>query len=128
MATKVAIGAGGYPDTVRLAAAQAGNGPSTDVLDRLGGTGEPSLLEITTAVGATPTVTINVEGSVDGVTWWNVAYSELATPQTYAVAALVITTAGTRRLILPPNYPWRFLRLSMSANTNVTVTADVTVF
>ncbi len=128
MATITAIGAGGFPDTVRLAAAQVGNGPSGNVLDRLGGTGEPSLLEIATTVGATPTVTVNVEGSVDGTTWWNVPYSEVATPQTFAVAALVITTATTRRLILPKDIPWRFLRLVMSANTNVTVTADVTVF
>lgn len=128
MATITAIGAGGFPDTARLSAAQTGNGVSTNILDRLGGTGEPSLLEITTTIGATPTVTINVEGSVDGTTWWNVPYSEVATPQTYAVAAIVITTATTRRLILPRDIPWRFLRLSLSANTNVTVTADVTVF
>lgn len=129
MATITAIGAGGFPDHAELSSGQTGNGVSQNVLDRLGGTGEPCLLEITTTVGATPTVTVDVQGSADGVTWWNVPYAEVATPQTFAVAALVITTAGTRRLILPRDVPWRFLRLSYSANTNVTVTsAKVAVF
>jgi hypothetical protein len=127
MATIQAIGAGGMPDGARLSNGQTGNGVSTNILDRLGGL-EACLLEIVTTVGATPTVTINVEGSHDNQDWWNVPYTETATPATFAAAALVITTAATRRLILPPNIPWRWLRLNYSANTNVTITADVVVF
>jgi hypothetical protein len=127
MAKLQAIGAGGMPDSVLLSTAQTGNGNSTDTLDRLGGL-EACLLEITTTVGATPTVTVDVQGTADDVGWWNVPYADIATPSTWAVAALVITTAGTRRLILPANIPWRGLRLVYSANTNVTTTAKVTVF
>lgn len=128
MAKITAIGGGGYPDGVALSTAQTGNGNSTNVLDRLGAPLEPCLLTITTTVGATPTVTIDVQGTADDVAWWNVPYAEVATPQTYAVAALVINTAATRHLILPADIPWRCLRLVFSANTNVTTTAKVTVF
>lgn len=128
MAKIQAYGGGGLPDPVTLSNAQTGNGNSTNVVDRLGGVAEPCLLEIVTTVGATPTVTIDVQGTADDIGWWNVPYAEIATPQTYAVAALVITAAGTRRLILPADIPWRCLRLVYSANTNVTTTAKVTVF
>lgn len=107
-----------------LSAAQTGNGQSTNVLDR-GPDRGACLLQITTTVGATPSVTIAIEGSADGTSWWNVAYALPASPETVAVANITITTATTNRYILRPNHPWRYLRLTYSANTNVTITADV---
>jgi hypothetical protein len=127
MATIYAVGGGGLPDQVNLAAAFTGNGISTNVVDRGGGL-EAALLDIVSTVGATPTVTINVEGSADGSRWWNVPYSLPASPATLAVAALTITTAVTTRLLLAAGYPWRYLRCNHSANTNVTVTEDVWIF
>ena len=44
------------------------------------------------------------------------------------MATFALTTAGTTLKILRPNQPWRYLRLTYSANTNVTNTADLTVF
>jgi hypothetical protein len=44
------------------------------------------------------------------------------------VAAVVITTATTNYYILRPGHPWRYLRLTYSANTNVTTTADLWTF
>ena len=85
-------------------------------------------MKITTTVGSTPTVTINFEGSADGVNWFNVAYATAAAPETVVVTAVVITSATTNYYILRPNHPWRFLRLNYSANTNVTSTADVWAF
>lgn len=122
MAT-LTTGTGGA-NTANLSNAQTGIGQSTNVLDRGGNTGA-GLLKIVSTIGATPTVTVAIEGSPDGVNFYNVAYALAATPETVAVANIVITTATTAYYILRPNHPWRFLRLTLSANTNVTLTADV---
>jgi hypothetical protein len=45
-----------------------------------------------------------------------------------SVATFVITTATTVYKILRTGHPWRFLRLTYSANTNVTNTTDVWVY
>jgi hypothetical protein len=127
MATIVGIGGGGLPDGITLSAAQTGNGASTNIVDRGGGL-EAALLDIVTTVGATPTVTVNVEGSADGSAWWNVSYAPNSPLAALTIAALVITTATTNRLFLPANTPWRYLRCNYSANTNVTITATVWVF
>jgi hypothetical protein len=89
----------------------------------------PSLLTIVTTIGATPSVLVDIQGSVDNTDWWNIPYADAATPTTVAVAQLAaITTAATFRKILPGYYPWRFMRLLYTANTNVTVTATVVAF
>lgn len=119
--------AAGYENTANLSTAQTGNGVSTNVVDRGGSTGV-ALLKVTTTIGATPTCTYAIEGSADGSDWFAVAYADSATPETLSVATFVITTATTVRKILRANHPWRYLRLTYSANTNVTNTADVWVF
>ena len=131
MATLAAPAGTGTPNIVTLSSAQTGNGQSTNVADR--GTNEPNptgtaLLTIVTTVGATPTVTVAIEGSVDGSDWFSVAYATTAAPETVAVTTFAITTATTTRMILRPNHPWRYLRLTYSANTNVTSTATLAVF
>lgn len=113
---------------VALSAAQAGNGASSNVADRGVTSVGPALLTIVTTVGATPTVTVDIQGSADGVDWWDVPYADAATPTTVAVAALTITTAATFHKILQPQAPWRYLRLLYSANTNVTITATLFPF
>lgn len=128
MSTIQALGGDRLPNSARLSQAQAGNGVSTNILDRGAVVGRPALLAITTAVGSTPTCTYAIEGSADGTTWFPVPYADPATPDTWAVATFAITTAGTTLKILRPDQPWRFLRLTYSANTNVTNTADVSVF
>ena len=131
MATLAAPAGTGTPNIVTLSSAQTGNGQSTNVADR--GTSSavatgPALLTIVTTVGATPTVTVAIEGSVDGSDWFSVAYATAAAPETVAVSTFAITSATTTRMILRPNHPWRFLRLTYSANTNVTSTATLAVF
>jgi len=130
VATLIAKGGtnGGGPNTANLSTAQVGNGVSTNIVDRLGGVNCPALLKITTTIGATPTCTYAVEGSPDGTNWFAVAIADSATPETVSVATFVITTATTVYKILRPLHPWRFLRITYSANTNVTNTADVWVF
>lgn len=117
----------GAPDSASLSAAQTGNGQSTNVADR-GGVRGPALLKITTTIGATPTVTIAIEGSADGTNWFAIAYADSATPTTVSVATFAITTATTVYKLLQVDQPWRFVRLTYSANTNVTSTADVWTF
>jgi hypothetical protein len=122
----LSVGTGG-PNTANLSTAQTGNAVSTNVADRGGRTG-PALLAITTTVGATPTCTYAIEGSADGTSWFPAAYADSATPETVSVATFAITTATTVRKILRPDHPWRYVRLTYSANTNVTSTADVWFF
>src|SRR5437773_1589586 len=119
-----------YADTKRdhglapLVAPAAGANGDTETLDR-GTLRRAGLLIITSTIGATPTVTVNVLGSVDNITFWNVAYALVATPETPVVAAITITTAVTTPYILRPEHPWRFLKLNLSANTNVTLVVSV---
>lgn len=109
---------------VTLSNAQTGNGASTNVADR--GTHRGSaLLKIVSTIGATPTVTVDIQASTNGTDWVNAAYATTAAPETPVVAALTITTAVTTFYLLRPDQPWRFLRLNLSANTNVTLTAEL---
>lgn len=128
MGTIQALGGERFPNGAQLSAAQVGDGASTNIVDRGAATERPALLSITTAVGATPTCTYAIEGSADGVSWFAVSYADPATPDTGSVATFNITTATTTRKILRAHQPWRFARLTYSANTNVTNTADVTIF
>lgn len=127
--TTIAVSPPGFPgpNSASLSAAQTGNGQSTNTADRDNSTG-PALLTIVTTVGATPTCTYAVEGSADGSDWFAVAIADAATPETVSVATFALTTATTTRKILRPNHPWRYLRLTYSANTNVTNTASLWTF
>jgi hypothetical protein len=116
------------PNAANLSTGQTGNGQSTNVADRGDRFGGPALLVIVTTVGATPTCTYAVEGSADGTVWFAVAIADPSAPETVSVATFAVTTATTTLKILRPNHPWRFLRLTYSANTNVTNTADLWVF
>ena len=124
----IALTGGGAPNTGNLSNAQTGNGQSTNVIDRGIRTNTVALMKITTTVGATPTCTYAIEGSPDGTNWYSIAYADSTTPETLSVATFVITTATTVYKILRVDHPWRQVRLTYSANTNVTNTADAWVF
>ena len=109
---------------VVLSTSQTGTGDSTNTLYRENMRG-PAALIITNVAGATPTVTVNILGSADGVNFFNVAYALVGTPTTVTVAAITITSATTTTYLLQPNQPWRWLKLNYSANTNETLTATV---
>ena len=47
----------------------------------------------TTSPAAPKTATVNIQGSADGTNWFNIPYSLVATPRTFVVTALTITTA-----------------------------------
>lgn len=110
------------PEPLTIDAAATGNTRS-DIVDRgtliAGGS-----LELVTTVGATPTVTVNIQGSFDGTNWFNVPYALIATPRTFVITAITITTATTNRYILQENIPYRYFSIIRSANTNVTFTTS----
>ena len=106
---------------VVLANAQAGTGPSTNVVDRGARTG-PVDLEIATVAGATPSCTYQIEGSSDGTNFYPIPSADPTAPGTFATATFAITTTTTTRKLLQALQPWRYLRVTMSANTNVTST------
>lgn len=126
---------GGTPATANLCTAQVGNGVTTNIIDRGGGgnvTGGgmsgTALLRIVTTVGATPTCTYLVEGSANGTDWFPAPLADPTAPETVTVATFAITTATTTLKLLRPGHPWRFLRITLSANTNVTNTVDLWTF
>ena len=108
--------------SVLLSNAQTGNGDSTNIAFR-GRRPTGGAVVVTSAIGATPTVTVNIQGSVDGTTWFNVPYALVATPRTFVLTAITITTAVTTTYLLQELIFWQYLKLAYSANTNVTLTA-----
>lgn len=116
------------PQSGNLATGQtpSGTGTSTHIVDR-GDYRGPGLLKIVSTIGATPSVTVAIEGSTDGVDWYPVPYATQAAPETPTVATFAITTATTNRYHIRTNHAWRFLRLSYTAALNVTLTADLSV-
>lgn len=106
-----------------MAAAQTGNGDSTNtVLDV--DQARVSAIRVTSAIGATPTVTVNIVGSIDGVTFFNIPYALVGAPSTFVLTAITITTAVTTFYILQAGQAWSYVKLVLSANTNVTLTVD----
>jgi hypothetical protein len=94
----------------------------SDIIDRLERTNGGALV-ITSVIGTAPnTVTANIQGSADGVNWFNIPYALVATPRTFVVTALTITTSTTVTYLLQELVFWRYLRVAMSASTNVKLT------
>lgn len=108
---------------VNLCTTLAGDA-DTDTMDRRYIWRGPCLLRVVSAIGAAPTVKLDIQGSMDGTNFYNVAYSLPATPTTYTVAQITITTATTGHYILAQHHPWRYLKCVTSANTTVTLTID----
>lgn len=118
----IAETSGGVPAV--LSVAQTGNGDSTNTATRPVQPVAPGgVLVVTSTIGATPTVTVNIQGSVDGTQFFNIPYALVATPRTFVLTAITITTAVTTTYLLQENIPYRYVKLVYSANTNVTLTA-----
>lgn len=88
------------------------------------------MLFIVEAVGATPTVTWKVQGSISGdgaqaAEWFDIAYITDAT-DTLAVTTRTATAVGHQINFLanPSARKYKFIRLVTSANTNVTYRAE----
>jgi hypothetical protein len=118
---------GGY--IVALGSGQTGNTVTTNVAQRRFDTpARGSVVRIVTTVGATPTCTYQIEGSADGTSFFPLASYDAAGAVSPSGATFVITSAATTWRVVPVDTPWTFLRITMSANTNVTTTTDVWVY
>lgn len=123
--------AGMNGDAVNMSAAQVGNGVATNVVARRRydlPLSRASMMRIVTTVGATPTCTYFIEGSANQVDWWPLPNIDLATVGTLVDATFTIVVAGTMWRMIPVDIPWSFMRMTYSANTNVTNTTDVFVY
>jgi hypothetical protein len=111
-----------------LQAGQTGNADSTNTIQDTKAsfvdTGRPATIRIVSTIGATPTCTVQILGSVDGVTFAKVPYALSGTPTVYTTADITITTATTVYYRLQPGRSEQFYKLNMAANTNVTLTSD----
>src|SRR5258707_8587701 len=90
----VDVGAPYAPGALSLCAALTGSVSSTNIIDRGGRTG-PALLEVITTVGATPTCTYLVEGSVDGTNFFAIPHADPAATGTFGVATFRPDTTAT---------------------------------
>jgi hypothetical protein len=113
----------GAMSPVNLCTALGGNVDSTNVADR-GGLSGGGALVVTNVDGGSGTVKLDIQGSVDGINWFNVPYALQATPRTFVVSQITLTTAGTRAYLLQELVFWRYLKAVMSSNTAETLTAD----
>jgi len=98
----------------------------SDVFDRGDASGGGAVV-ITSTIGTAPCTTkVDIQGSADGVNWFNIPYALVATPRTFVLTQLTITTAVAVTYLLQELVFWRYLRLAISSNTNVSLTFDVT--
>ncbi len=100
----------------KVFAAKTGTGASS----AHGGGGNPTAFLVLT-YGATPTITIALQGSNDNTNWETlVCHDDNVTAQTKA--ASFVYTAGSPQAFLASNPSiYLFYRLNITANTNVTV-------
>ena len=112
--------ASGPATAIRLLVASTA-AETSGVIDRAGYRG-PAALVVANVAGGSPAVTLDIQGSVDNVNFYNVAYALVATPNTAAVAAIAITTSATTTYLLLPDQAWRYLRVVTSAITAETTT------
>lgn len=111
-------------DGVAIATAMTGTGATPNVLDRNAQSG-PGFIIITTTVGGTPTCTYQCEGSADNSSWAALSTADSGTPTSFSTATFTITTATTvTRIIDPSATNARYVRVTLSANTNVTSTIE----
>lgn len=76
------------------------------------------------AVGATPTISWKIQLSVDGLAWFDARYITDAS-EAAAVAVITRTAVGQDVIfVLLGDRGWRFFRLNVTANTNVTYRAS----
>lgn len=114
-------------DAVTLEASKVGTGATANVVDR-GVQSGPGFITIVTTVGATPTCTYQCEGSADNSSWAALSTADSGTPTTFTTATFAIVSATTTiRIIDPSATSARYVRVTLSANTNVTSTLEAAV-
>lgn len=116
-----------YSQGTLLSNAATGNGASAVLTANARWFTNDILLRIVTVIGATPTATFTIQTSKDNSTFNNANYALIATPNTIVSTAIVITTAQTS-VYRVPAHQGKYLRVNVTANTNVTYTIDAIDF
>lgn len=99
----------------------------SDVIDRQARYGGGAIV-ITSTIGTAPnTATVNIQGSADGTNWFNIPYALVATPRTFVLTALTITTSTAVTYLLQETVYWRYLRLAVSSCTNIKLALTASV-
>lgn len=106
-----------------MCAQMAGNSVTTNIIER-GTSHKGGCVRVTNAAGATPTCTYLIEVSADGTTWANATYADISTPTVDVTTTFVLTTSTVATKLVKQPTLWRFLRVTTSANTNITNTID----
>lgn len=114
--------------SVVVSNAQTGNGDSTSIVDRgayggLDANVSPAVVQVNATAGATPTCTYAVQGSLDGTNWFNLP--TIKPDDGSSAATFVITSTSVVHRLVQGTFPWRYLKVVMSANTNVTNTTNI---
>ncbi len=86
------------------------------------------LVRIVTVAGATPTATYKIQGSNTSAftSPVDLYYADKSDLTTFVNTALVYTTSNTYVKLLKMGQNYRYYRVNVSANTNMTTTIDVT--
>jgi hypothetical protein len=113
-----ASGAPGSAPATRLVMLNGTTVATTSVVLDRGSYRGPAALVIANIGGSTPTETIDIQGSVDNINFYNCAYALVATPNTVAVAQITVTTTATTTYLLVTDQAWRFLRVVTGTITN----------
>jgi len=99
---------------------------NSDVLD-CGGACMGGAVVITSTIStATNSVKANIQGSVDGTNWFNIPYALVATPRTFVLTELTITTSTAVTYLLQELIFWRFLRVACNTSTNISLALTAT--
>jgi hypothetical protein len=117
----------GFPTAFVLGTGQATNADTTNTWDS--GVAEvkslPVLVRIVTTIGATPTCTYTISGSVDNSSFSPLSYADINSLGTVTATPFVITTATTVVKVVPVGQRYRYIKVTYSLNTNVTNSADL---
>ena len=110
----------------QIFASGVNSGVSTNTLEPGGDVDEVAFEINVTAVGGTPTMTVQVEGSLDGTNF--VVCRHVPNDSETVASAQTYTTTGRRYLFVTNHLGqfYRVFRLNVTANTNVTF--DATAF
>ena len=107
----------------KIAAAATGNFTAGPVWLRqfAGFADRARAIVINNTAGATPTVTVNIQGSVDGITYFNIPYALVGSPSTFVVTAITLTSTAQNVYLLQTGQPYNYIQVVFSANTNETI-------
>lgn len=93
--------------------------------------GDHAGLVITSVINTgTPSTKCDIQGSFDGLNWFNTSYATMAAPQTLLVAQLTISSATVSNYKLPgpgeANFiPYKFVRLRFTTSADIVISATL---